>query len=214
MGIKNRRTLLTLVGLLFTLGFPTLPISRWENEFANIRHLVGYEIIWWALIGLVLLYVRSVERRPLTSIGFRAPGVRGVLMAIAVGVVMLAGLAAIYYVLFPALHMSEGQQMNQLIATPFLWRFISVIRAAVGEEVLFRGYAIERLQELTGSRTVAAVLSCTVFSLAHVGPWGWSHLLIAGFGGIMLTALYLWRRNLWINIVAHFIVDGVVVLLA
>jgi membrane protease YdiL (CAAX protease family) len=142
------------------------------------------------------------------------PGIRGVLIAIPAGVVMLAGLAAIYYVLFPALHLSEGQQMNQLIATPFWWRFISVIRAAVGEEVLFRGYAIERLQELTGSRTVAAVLSCAVFSLAHVGPWGWSHLLIAGFGGVMLTALYLWRRNLWVNIIAHFIVDGVAVLLA
>jgi membrane protease YdiL (CAAX protease family) len=214
MAIKNRRTLLSLVGLLLTLGFPTLPISEWENEFANVRHLVGYEIIWWALVGLVLLYVRLVERRPLTSIGFRVPGIRGVLIAIPAGVVMLTGLAAIYYVLFPALHLSEGQQMNQLIATPFWWRFISVIRAAVGEEVLFRGYAIERLQELTGSRTVAAVLSCAVFSLAHVGPWGWSHLLIAGFGGVMLTALYLWRRNLWVNIVAHFIVDCVAVLLA
>jgi membrane protease YdiL (CAAX protease family) len=214
MAIKNRRTLLSLVGLLLTFGFPALPISRWENEFASVRHLVGYEIIWWALIGLVLLYVRLVERRPLTSIGFRVPGIRDVLIAIPAGVVMLAGLAAIYYVLFPALHLSEGQQMNQLIATPFWWRFISVIRAAVGEEVLFRGYAIERLQELTGSRTVAAVLSCAVFSLAHVGPWGWSHLLIAGFGGVMLTALYLWRRNLWVNIIAHFIVDGVAVLLA
>jgi membrane protease YdiL (CAAX protease family) len=214
MAIKNRSTLLTLVGLLLTFGFPVLPISRWENEFANVRHLVGYESIWWALIGSVLLYVRLVERRPLTSIGFRVPRTRDVLIGILAGVLMLASLAAIYYVLFPALHLNEGQQMNQLIATPFWWRFISVIRAAVGEEVLFRGYAIERLQELTGSRTVAAVLSCAVFSLAHVGPWGWSHLLIAGFGGVTLTVLYLWRRNLWVNIIAHFIVDGVAVLLA
>jgi uncharacterized protein len=214
MAIKNRRTLLTLIGLLLTLGFPTLPISRWENEFANVPHLVGYEIVWWSLIALVLLYVRLVERRPLTSIGFHVPGTWNVLIAISSGLVILAGLAAIYYVLFPTLHLSDGQQMNQLIATPFWWRFISVIRAAVGEEILFRGYAIERLQELTGSRTVAAVVSCAVFSLAHVGPWGWSHLLIAGFGGITLTALYLWRRNLWVNIIAHFTVDGVVVLLA
>jgi uncharacterized protein len=214
MAPKNRHTVVTLIGLLLTPGIPVLPISAWENEFANVRHLVGYEIIWWALIASVLLYVRLVERRPLTSIGFRRPGIRGVLIAIPFGVVMLAGLAAIYYILFPAFHLNEGQQINQLIATPFWWRFISVIRAAVGEEVLFRGYAIERLQELTGSRTVAAVLSCAVFSLAHVGPWGWSHLFIAGFGGVMLTALYLWRRNLWVNIIAHFVVDGVVVLLA
>jgi uncharacterized protein len=41
-----------------------------------------------------------------------------------------------------------------------------------------------------------------------VGPWGWGHLLIAGFGGLTLTLLYVWRRNLWANIIAHFIADA------
>lgn len=93
------------------------------------------------------------------------------------------------------------------------WRLVSVVRAAVGEEVLFRGYGMERLQELSGSRVFALVFSCLVFTLEHVGPWGWNHLLVAGFGGIMLTLLYLWRRNLWVNIIAHFVVDGAAVLL-
>jgi len=209
----NKRSVLTIIGIVMALGVPALPLSRWENEFAGVGHLVGYEIIWWALVAFVLLYVRLVERRPLSSIGFRSPGIAGLLLAIPAGAVILAGLAAIYYVLFPALHISENQQMSQLIATPFWWRFISVIRAAVGEEVLFRGYAIERTQELTGSLTIASILSCAVFALEHVGPWGWGHLLIAGFGGAMLTLLYLWRRNLWVNVIAHFIVDGAVVLL-
>jgi membrane protease YdiL (CAAX protease family) len=39
-------------------------------------------------------------------------------------------------------------------------------------------------------------------------------MLIAGFGGLLLTLLYVWRRNLWINIIAHFVVDGASVLLA
>jgi membrane protease YdiL (CAAX protease family) len=51
-----------------------------------------------------------------------------------------------------------------------------------------------------------------IFTLEHVGSWGWSHVLLAGFGGIMLTILYCWRRKLWVNIIAHFIVDGVAVL--
>ena len=209
----NKRSVLTIIGIVITLGVPALPLSRWENEFAGVGHLVGYEIIWWALVAFVLLYVRLVERRPLSSIGFRPPGISGLLLGILAGVITLAGLAAIYFVLFPALHVNENQQMNQLIATPFWWRFISVIRAAVGEEVLFRGYAIERTQELTGSLTAASILSCAVFALEHVGQWGWGHLLIAGFGGAMLTLLYLWRRNLWVNIIAHFIVDGAAVLL-
>jgi membrane protease YdiL (CAAX protease family) len=31
---------------------------------------------------------------------------------------------------------------------------------------------------------------------------------VAGFGGVMLTVLYLWRRNLYSNIIAHWIADG------
>ncbi|HEV3324133.1 MAG TPA: type II CAAX endopeptidase family protein [Puia sp.] len=210
--MKNRNVALTLIGLIVTLGFPALPVSRWENEFAGTPHLIGYEIIWWLVVAAVLGYVCLGERRPLSSIGFRRIGIWDVVIAVLAAVVIVAGLGVIYYVVFPALHWSEAQAVNQLIATPFWWRFISVIRAAVGEEILFRGYAIERLDELTGRRSVAAVISCLIFTLEHVGSWGWSHVLLAGFGGIMLTVLYLWRRKLWVNIIAHFIVDGAAVL--
>jgi uncharacterized protein len=212
--MENRNTVLSFIGIVFTLGLPCLPISRWENEFADIPHLIGYEIIWWAMIAGILLYVLLAEKRPLSSIGFRAIGVWDLVWAILSGVFILMALAGIYFGILPALHLNEGKQVNQLIATPFWWRFISVIRAAVGEEVLFRGYAIERGQELTGSKTIAATLSCVVFTLAHIGPWGWGHLFIAGFGGLVFTLLYLWRRKLWVNIIAHFIVDGAAVLLS
>lgn len=208
-----RNTTLSTIGILLALGLPCLPISRWENEFAGTGHLIGYEIIWWVMIIGMLLYVRQVEHRPLSSIGFRKMGWPDVIWAILSGILILAALAGIYYVVFPVLHLSEGQQVNQLLITPFWWRFISVIRAAVGEEVLFRGYAIERAQELTGNKTLASTLSCVVFTLAHIGPWGWGHLLIAGFGGLVFTLLYVWRRKLWVNIIAHFIVDGAAVLL-
>ncbi len=204
---KNNRSLI-IIGLLITLGFSGLPISKWEDEFASVWHLIGYEVIWWTLVIMVLFYVRLIEKRPLTSIGFVSLGVKDFFIGILTGIVIVVGLGVIYYVLFPAFGLNEDNQVNQLVATPFLWRFFSVIRAAVGEEILFRGYAIERLQEITGSKFVAAALSCTIFTLEHVGPWGWSHLLLAGFGGIILTVLYLSRRNLWVNIIAHFIVDG------
>lgn len=61
---------------------------------------------------------------------------------------------------------------------------------------------------------IASSFSCVVFTLEHVSTWGWSHILIAGFGSLLLTLLYVWRRNLWINIIAHFIVDGASVLLS
>jgi membrane protease YdiL (CAAX protease family) len=101
-----------------------------------------------------------------------------------------------------------------LVATPFGWRLVSTVRAALCKEILFRGYAIERLQEISGSAAAAGIISCTIFALAHVGEWGWTHLLVAGVVGAMFTLLYVWRRNIWANAIAHFIVDGAVFLVS
>ena len=196
------------LGLLLALGLVSLPFSLWIDEFANVRHLVANEAIWWLYITGMLVYVLRVERRPLSSIGFRRLGARDIAIGIGAGIAMLAALACVYYLIFPLLHWDLSQGMNRLATTPLWWRLISTVRAAVSEELLFRGYAIERLRELSGSRGIAAGVSCAVFMLDHVPTWGWQHLAIAGIGGIALTVLYLWRRNLWVNILAHFIVDA------
>jgi len=198
----------TWLGLLLALGLVSLPFSLWIDEFANERHLVANEAIWWLYVTGMLVYVLRVERRPLSSIGFRRLGARDIAIGIGAGIAILAALACVYYLIFPLLHWDLSQGMNRLAATPLWWRLISTVRAAVSEELLFRGYAMERLRELSGSRGVAAGVSCAVFMLDHVPTWGWQHLAIAGIGGIALTVLYLWRRNLWVNILAHFIVDA------
>ena len=212
----KRKWPLTLVGLLLTLGLASLPIGDWDHEFADTGHLVGNEAIWWMLVGLVLLYVRLAERRPLSSIGLRAPGIWNIGIGIAAGILMTAALGAMYFVVLPALHLNDGAATTAngaaLMATPFWWRFISTIRAAVSEEIAFRGYAMERIEELTGSRAIATLLSCAVFTLAHVSVWGWSHELVVGCAGLAFSLLYLWRRNLWVNIIAHFMIDAASVL--
>lgn len=214
MTVKPHNSARSALGLFLFLAIPGLPLSRWVNEFAGVSHLIGYEAIWWFIVLFLLFYVRAIEVRPLSSIGFRRPRISDLLIGIGIGVITLAGIAGIFYVIFPAFHLSESHQVNQLLATPLWWRWVSVARAAVGEETLFRGYAIERGRELTKSMTAACVLSWFVFTIEHVGPWGWSHVILAGFGGLVLTLLYVWRRNLWCNIIAHFIVDGAALLAA
>jgi membrane protease YdiL (CAAX protease family) len=31
---------------------------------------------------------------------------------------------------------------------------------------------------------------------------------VAGFGGLLLTILFLWRGNLWANVLAHWLTDA------
>ncbi|MEP6900083.1 MAG: CPBP family intramembrane glutamic endopeptidase [Rhodanobacter sp.] len=213
---SRRKWLITLLGLVLALGIACLPIGDWDHEFAGMGHLLGNEAIWWIYVAVILCYVRRVERRPLSSIGFRTPGIGNVAVGVGAGLLVTAMFAAMYFVILPAMHLDDSVTStangSALMATPLWWRFISTIRAAVSEEVLFRGYAIERIEELSGRRTVAVLVSCAIFTLAHVGSWGWSHELIVAVGGLAFSLLYLWRRNLWVNIIAHFIVDAVSVL--
>ncbi len=210
----SRTTIKTAGGLLLTLGLGSLPYPIWDNEFADTAHLLGNEAIYWTLVAATFAYVVRVERRPLASIGLRMPTWRDAAIGFVFTVAVVAGLAALYLVVLPALGLGETQAIDQLAATPSWWLAISVARAGVSEEVLFRGYPIERLLKLTRNRAIAILLPLALFALAHVGPWGWTHLLVAAFGGAMFTGLYLWRRNLWINIAAHILVDGIGMLAA
>jgi membrane protease YdiL (CAAX protease family) len=197
-----------VAGVLLALGLFSLPFGTWIHEDAGLANHVAYELIIWAWVAVMLLYVLRVERRPLSSIGFRAVGAKDAAIAVGAGILILALLALISFVIFPALHWSESSQVASVLALPYWLNVLIVVRAAVSEEILFRGYPMERLEELTGSRTVAGVVTCTVFTLDHVGFWGWHHIFIAGSAGALLTLLYLWRRNIWVNMVAHFIVDA------
>jgi membrane protease YdiL (CAAX protease family) len=196
------------VGVLLALGFFSLPVGSWVHDEAGLVNRLEYELIVWAWVVGMMLYVVRVERRPLSSIGFRALGLKDGILAIVAGILILASLAFMLLVVFPALHWSESSQIASISRLPYWLNVLIVVRAAVSEEILFRGYPIERLEELTGSRAVAGVVTCAVFTLDHISFWGWHHMFIAGLAGAALTILYLWRRNIRVNMIAHFIVDA------
>ncbi len=81
-----------------------------------------------------------------------------------------------------------------------------MLRAGIVEELFYRGYAIERLQAVGLGRCTAAASSLIVFSIAH---WtgGWANILIAFVTGAILTAFYVWRKDLVANMIGHFLVD-------
>ncbi|MDH6228368.1 CPBP family intramembrane metalloprotease [Streptomyces sp. MJP52] len=80
------------------------------------------------------------------------------------------------------------------------------IGAAVTEELLFRGLALQALEQLWGSRA-AIVITSLFFGVAHLGAQGasaWSGLAIAVEAGVLLGAAFLWRRSIWFVVGLHF----------
>jgi membrane protease YdiL (CAAX protease family) len=212
--MTTARRIVILIGLALALVVPLVGPTRYLPPVAGTDPLYVHEWFWWALWAVVMLYVLVVERRPLSSIGFKRPTWKTLVYGIGGGLIAAFGIGAIFALLFPVLglHMNR-EAFNTLYQTPFWFRVALVTRAAVVEETLFRGYGIERTQELTGNRWIAAILTWAAFTFAHLSHWGWAHLMVAGGAAVILTALYLWRRDLICNILAHWTTDAVGLLL-
>ena len=77
---------------------------------------------------------------------------------------------------------------------------------AITEEILYRGYPIERLRELTGNAWVGVAFSLIVFlASSHSIFWGAVASFTMVLAIILTYILYMWRRNLWACILMHFL---------
>lgn len=82
-----------------------------------------------------------------------------------------------------------------------------LVANGIAEEVGFRGYAIERIEELTGSTLLGASVPLIVNVLVHAPVWGFQGMLAKAPILLLLVALYLWRRNLPACALVHVLMD-------
>lgn len=206
-----------VIGLAIALAGPAAVIwGRGLGWFG--RDPAGQRILSSLALGglgvAVLVWVVAVERRPLASIGLGRPSWAALGRGLAVG----AAAVACYPMALQAgraLGLAGPQHASFaiLFALPFWARLLLLVNAAFAEEILFRGYAITRLEALTGRRWFAASAALGVFVALHY-TWGLASLVPIGLLGVLLTGLFLWRGDLWATIFAHLTVDAVPLLLA
>ena len=170
------------------------------------------EVGMWLLLILILLWVYLVEKRTVSSIGLKKVSWKTILGGL--------GLGAILFIVFGVTTtaiVAVGLELNQdtaalFVTQPLPFLFLIALRAGVVEEVLYRSYAFERIQEVTGSKVIAGLVPLSVFVLAHLS-WGVGHLIFVFIAGGLFTILYAAKRNLVLNIIAHFTVDVFVIIL-
>lgn len=201
----------TLAGLAGGLFFALAPLARWIAPGAGMPSKLAQEAVWWACAAATLIWLRWGERLPLSSIGMRRFTWKSLAFAVLAAVTMVAAMVVHYAVVIPMLHLnpSAGIAAQQaLLETPYWYRVLIVLRAAVVEEILYRGYLIEKVRQLTGSASLAVLVSVAAFSYAHLAGWGWVHLFPVAASGLILALLYAWRRDLPCNILGHFLADA------
>ncbi|MBV7539151.1 CPBP family intramembrane metalloprotease [Duganella sp. sic0402] len=205
-----------IAGLLLAMGLTSLFAFLKRGRPGPIEprsHLLKAWGGCLAVLAVLLLW----EQRTLASIGI----VWGNYLAWLIGAAL--GMTILSTSVISVIQASKGGKaavpadseagLMRLLATPAWFRWAVVITAGVTEEIMFRGYPIERLYELTGSLWIAALVPLTVFTLAHLGGWSWGHLIGVMFGGSLLTGLYLWQRDLVACMIAHVLIDALIIFL-
>jgi len=201
----------TIAALLLALGGPpllTIVSAKVLGESQSVVTLLPFDLLMWALLGVILVIVVFVERKPVSSIGLATPRwstlAWGLLLALVVTFV-LAPLVTAAMGRFGLPGYERG--LRPLLALPAWYRVLLAVTAGAVEEPLYRGYAVERLAWLTGSYWRGGLIAVVAFGLAHIPGWGIGPALVALLAGVVQTLFYVWKRDLLANIIAHAIGD-------
>ena len=204
--MKGNRPLPVYFGLFVSLILPfTLPALHMPLQM--------YMVMKWGLVLLLILIVLFWEGRNLDSMGFRKPSWGDLIygfLGFVVGVILFV-ITSYLLVLFGLKTTSPG--ILRIAEIPFSIRVLMVLTAGITEEILFRGYPIERLYELTGNMYIAAFLPWLAFTLLHVYFWGVGGAIQIGVWSIVITLLYIWRRSILACMTMHILNDAYAFLL-
>ena len=171
---------------IFGVALPLLAATLY------LRH---EKVAWRSLIF-------GVPKRPLQYAGFALAAFIGAIAAVYVATLVLQNILGLPPIDASAFAVLEG---NLRI---YLWLLIPVSwgSAAIGEEMLVRGYLIHRLEQLGGIK-VAIVMQAVIFSTAHFYQ-GVTGVVTIFCLSLVFGAVYLKSgRNLLPLIIAHGCID-------
>lgn len=201
----------TVLGLVVAMLGPIF-ISIASEKLVKAPHRLGPLLIAQvglvAIVAVILSLVFFWERSSTSSIGLRSLNLQSLGWGLALAAFFIYLFSPVAYWTLRRLRLSGFEKgLSQLQRLPVWYLVLAVVIGGVAEEILYRGYAVERIATLTGSLWLAGAIPVVVFAVAHVPMWGWGPALTTLASGAILAAFYLWQRDLAACIVAHVVTD-------
>jgi len=206
-----RRYLPIIIGLFVALvfSFASNLYLGWGKEILtdHLRLIMGL-VEQWLIVIFLLALILFLEHQTLSSIGIKKMSKRDVFWGV-LGFLVGSACFLITTPIISALNLTASNSgAAQIISTvPFSLRVAMVLTAGITEEIIFRGYMIERLNTLTGHIGVSAIISYIVFVMFHIPFWGLGGAIQIGTWSIVITVLYMRRKNLTACILMHILTD-------
>jgi len=210
-----REMVAVLFGLLFIFGLGLWVTWRGPSAELTPAHLWYSDGLKWLITGILLVTVVYWERNGVSSIGFRRPGWLDWVLIPLVAIAMILAEQFIGQPLLKLLHTEmDTSTVNFFQGLPIYRKIILVVTAGFTEEIMYRGYTIERIEALTNSTTLAVLISTIAFIGVHLPAFGLGNVIQQTIVTLILAIVYAWRRNLVAPIGAHIILDAIGVIFA
>lgn len=197
-----------LVGIAFALfGHVVLRPLADDYDADDMRA----HVLKWLPTVAMTVYTYVVEDEDAASLGVRWDGPRAFVKRVILGLVVMLGANVVLDPLHERLGAEQMQSdMADFSDTGILERLFVALTAGVTEELLFRGYALERIESETGSRLLAAASSAVAFVLAHKSDtWSWKSLVLIAQPATLISAFYLRTRDLLAAMTVHALNDAI-----
>jgi len=215
MKTNSNTSYAVMTGLVISiLGLPVIGmLTKYFPE--QTRTIWGLALTWIVTIVLLIL-IKFGEKRSYSSIGFFPITIKEGLIAMGIGAVLSLSVPLLTLLASQFLpSTTEGSIMDAAVQTSWYMLLFGVLTSGVTEEIIFRGYLIERLGKLTGKLPVAVGISVLAFTLPHVVNWNITHVIGVVLPlGLILSWLYLWKRNILFNIIVHIVINLPLVFIA
>ena len=188
--------------------------------FGFLSQLIGF-------IGGFFLFLKITKQSFKSLIVLKTPEPKLVLIIIGVLILSIPILNVLSYInsilieLIPnntfVLQELEIQknQFNLLSASSFSMMagklFVIALLPAIGEELVFRGVLVKKIQESSNSEHYAVIVSAALFAVVHQQP---TNLLPMIFLGAVLGYIYTRTNNIFYAMLFHFLFNAMTVMSA
>jgi len=213
-------TLMTGGGLL-TLGRDLL-----KPQYANAAKVIQLISTIFTFFVPAYFYALIVNKKPLQQLGFRRLAtVKQILLVIIIAILglLLSGALSEINMLIPiskkmaaTFQKWEDNYTEQVMLMAnmknlgdyFITLLVIALVPAIVEETLFRGGFQQIFEKWFRNPWMAIIVTSIIFSAIHFSYYGFLPRLALG---IMLGLLFYYSRNIWLNILMHFLNNGIAV---
>ena len=233
--------LIGLIGAGIILGsFASIPIwlgmthtsifdmqkNMFNPAYANAMKMVQLVSTLFAFFLPAFVYARVVNKKPLKHLGFITTiSSRQVFLVVLIATagLFLSGALAELNQIIPIpknwsayFHKLEDDYSDQVLIMAkmksfgdFLFTLIVIaLVPAIVEESLFRGALQQILVKWFRNAWMGILVTSIIFSAIHMSYYGF---LPRAALGLILGFLYYYSKNIWLNILAHFLNNGIAV---